>query len=57
MADRLMYIPNNDAQNNHFCRLQLIVETFGQSTSWTSQLKLNKNKNSKFPKFLRLVSA
>ena len=28
MEDKLMYIPNNDAQNYPFCRLQLVVETF-----------------------------
>ena len=32
MADKLIYIPNNDAQNYPFCRLQLVVETFGHST-------------------------
>ena len=24
-----VYIPNEDTQNYHFCRLQLVVETFG----------------------------
>ena len=28
MADRFMYILNNDAQNYLFCRLQLVVEKF-----------------------------
>ena len=28
MADTLIYIPNDDTQNNLFCRLQLLVETF-----------------------------
>ena len=32
MADKLMYISNDDTQNYPFCRLQLAVETFGQST-------------------------
>ena len=27
MADKLKYIPNDDTQNYHFCRLQLVVET------------------------------
>ena len=27
-----MYIPNDDTQNYLFCRLQLVVETFGNST-------------------------
>ena len=29
--------PNDDTQNYPFCRLQLVVETFGQSTYWTNQ--------------------
>ena len=29
MADKLMYIPNYDTHNYPFCRLQLVVETFG----------------------------
>ena len=32
MADKLSYIPNDDTQNHSFCRLQLVVETFGYST-------------------------
>ena len=32
MADKLMYIPNNDTQNYFFSRLQLVVETFGHLT-------------------------
>ena len=35
MADKLMYIPIYDAQNYHFCRLQIVVETFGHSTYLT----------------------
>ena len=27
MADKMMYIPNNDTQNYPFYRLQLVVET------------------------------
>ena len=27
MADKVMYIPNDDTQNYPFCRLQLVVET------------------------------
>ena len=27
MADKLMYIPNDDTQNYPFCRLKLVVET------------------------------
>ena len=29
MDDELMFIPNDDTQNYNFCRLQLVVETFG----------------------------
>ena len=32
MANRLIYIPNDYTQNYFFCRLQLVVETFGHST-------------------------
>ena len=32
MADKLMCIPNDDTQNYHFCRLQLVDETFEHST-------------------------
>ena len=39
MADRLMYIPNDDTQNYPLCRLQLVVETFEHSTMWTNQSK------------------
>ena len=28
MTDKLMYIANVDTQNNPFCRLKLVVETF-----------------------------
>ena len=31
MADKLMYIPNDDTPNYPFFRLQLVVETFGHS--------------------------
>ena len=40
MADKLMYIPNDDTQSYPFCRLQLVVDTFGHSTYLTNQLKL-----------------
>ena len=29
MADKLMYIPNDDTHNYPFCRLQIVVDTFG----------------------------
>ena len=38
-----MYIPNDDAQNYPFCRLKLVVETFGHLTKWTNQSKANKS--------------
>ena len=37
-----MYFPNDDAQKYSFCRLQLVVETFGLSTEWINQTKLEK---------------
>ena len=33
----MIYIPNDDTQNNPFCRLQLVIEMFGHSTLWTNQ--------------------
>ena len=45
MADKLMYIPNDDTYNNPFCRLQIVVETYGHSI-----LKTNKSKFIKSPK-------
>ena len=39
MADKLMYITNDDTQNYHFCRLKLVVETFEHSTWLTNQSK------------------
>ena len=32
MIDNLKDLPNDDTQNFPFCRLQLVVETFGHST-------------------------
>ena len=32
MADKLMYVPNNDTQNYNFFRLKLMVGTFDNST-------------------------
>ena len=46
MADKLMYIPNDDTQIQPFCRLQLVIETFGHSTLWTNKLKFNKSPKS-----------
>ena len=42
MADKLMYIPNDDTHIYSFSRLQLVVETFGHSTLLTNKLKFNK---------------
>ena len=42
MADKIEYIPNDDIQNYPFCRLQLVVKMFGQSTNQ----KLNKSPQS-----------
>ena len=43
IVDKLMYISNDDAQNNPFCRLQLVVETFGHLTKSRNQSKFNKS--------------
>ena len=32
MADKLIFIPNEDTQNYSFCSLQLVVEKLGHST-------------------------
>ena len=40
MANKFMYIPNDDSQNYP---LQLVVETFGHWTKWTNQSKFNKS--------------
>ena len=32
MADELMYIPNDNTQNHHFFRIQLVIETFEYAT-------------------------
>ena len=32
-ADKLIYNPNDDTQNNSFFKLQLVVESFGHSTN------------------------
>ena len=42
MADKLMYIPNNVILNYSFCRLQLMVETFGYSTDEPTNQNLMK---------------
>ena len=42
MANKLMYIPNDDTQN-YPCILQLVVEIFGHSTKWTNQSNFYKS--------------
>ena len=32
MADKLMYIRNDDTQNYFFCKLQLVIKTLGLSS-------------------------
>ncbi len=32
MADKLIYIPNDDTKKYPFCRFKLVVETFEHST-------------------------
>ena len=48
MADKIIYIPNDDTQNDPLCRLHLVVEAFGHSAEWTNQ--------SEFYKFLKVVT-
>ena len=43
MADKLMYIPNDHKQNNHFYSFKLVVETFEHSTKLTNQSKFTKS--------------
>ena len=32
MVDKMIYIPNDDAQNYPFCRLQIVVNLLGLDT-------------------------
>ena len=41
MADKLVYITNDDTQYYPFCTLQVVVETFEQSTKQKSQKLLS----------------
>ena len=41
MADKLIFILNDDIQNYPFLRLQFVVETFKHSTYRTNQSKSN----------------
>ena len=45
MADKLVYITNDDTQYYPFCTLQLVVETFEQSTKQKSQKLVSQEKN------------
>ena len=47
MADKLMYISNDDRQNYPFCLLQLVVETFEHNT------QLDEPTNKKVPKVVK----
>ena len=44
MADKLMYIPNDDTQNYPLCRLPLVVETFGLYIKWGPKVVKPTNK-------------
>ena len=46
MADKLMYIPNEDTQNYPFYELKLMVKTFEHSTEPTNQNSQNAPKMS-----------
>ena len=42
MADIYFYVhPNGDTQNYSFCKLQLVVETFGDSTQKKQLIKIH----------------
>ena len=43
MADKLIFIPNDDKHKYPFCRLQLAVEIFGHSTLKTNKSEFNKS--------------
>ena len=47
MADKLMYVPMNDKNNNPFCRLQFMVGTFVHSTR--SEVVKSTNKKEQCP--------
>ena len=49
MADKLIYIPNDDTQNYPFCTLKLAVDKFGHSTKQT-----NKSYSIKVPNVVKL---
>ena len=50
LSDKSRYIPNKETQNNHFCRLQLVIETFGQFDEPTNQNSM------KVPKVVKLMN-
>ena len=45
MADKLKYITNDDTQNYNFCRLHLVIETFGNQSKFTKNSKVVKPTN------------
>ena len=46
MEKNLMHFPIDDTQNHPFNIIQLVVETFGQSTWYTNQSKASKRPQS-----------
>ena len=52
IANKLMYIPNDDKQNYPFCTLELMVKMFGYATEWTNQSKHTTN----VPKIFELTN-
>ena len=47
MADKLLYIPDNDTQNYPFCRLKLVVETLKPPINEVPKVVEPTNKNYK----------
>ena len=44
MAEKMMYIPNGVTENYTFCKLQLVVETFGTKfKEQDNSIKINKS--------------
>ena len=48
MADKFMYISNDDRQNYSFCTIQLVVDMFRQLNE-----SLNQSKSIKVPKVVK----
>ena len=47
MADKLMYIPNDDTKNYTFCRFKLVVETQLNEPTNQNSMKVVKSTNKK----------